>query len=244
MELNFWETVSSSPTFIILFGCALVVAAFMFERWNYFRRINIDAEMFVKTMTKNLAAGDTRACLEFCGTSRAPLAAVARTGFENVALGEKSVIELMDATALEEKMKMERFLSVLGTMGNIAPFIGLFGTVVGIIRAFHDLATAGTGGPSVVAAGIAEALITTAAGLVVAIPAVISYNYFLRRVGTIMSEIESATKKLRVMMGSSEEAGTASAQNDEHLSKKIRVMMGIAEESEKLNAQNEKQISN
>jgi len=204
MELNFWETVSSSPTFIILFGCALVALAFIAERWFYFRRININADRFVKTMTQNLAAGDKKTCLEYCQASRAPLAVVARTGFENIALGEKSVVELMDAAALEEKMKMERYVSVLGTMGNIAPFIGLFGTVVGIIRAFHDLAVSGTGGPSVVAAGIAEALITTAAGLVVAIPAVISYNYFLRRVGTIMSEIEAATKKLRVMMGFSE----------------------------------------
>jgi len=204
MELNFWETVSSSPTFIILFGCALIAVAFIFERWFYFRRININADRFVKTMTKNLTAGDTKSCLQLCETSRAPLAVVARTGFENIALGEKSVVELMDASALEEKMKMERFLSILGTMGNIAPFIGLFGTVVGIIRAFHDLAVSGTGGPSVVAAGIAEALITTAAGLVVAIPAVISYNYFLRRVGTTMSEIESATKKLRVLMGFSD----------------------------------------
>jgi biopolymer transport protein ExbB len=204
MELNFWETVSSSPAFIILFGCALIAAVFIVERWIYFRRTNINADRFVQTMTKSLAAGDTKSCVQLCQTSRAPLAMVARTGFENMRLGERSVVELMDAAALEEKMKMERFLSILGTMGNIAPFIGLFGTVVGIIRAFGDLATSGTGGPSVVAAGIAEALITTAAGLVVAIPAVIAYNYFLRRVGTIMSEIEAATKKLRVTMGFAE----------------------------------------
>ncbi|NUO83302.1 MotA/TolQ/ExbB proton channel family protein, partial [candidate division KSB1 bacterium] len=64
-----------------------------------------------------------------------------------------------------------------------------------------DLAVSGSGGPSVVAAGIAEALITTAAGLVVAIPAVVSYNYFLRRVGTVMSEIEATMKKVQVMLG-------------------------------------------
>jgi biopolymer transport protein ExbB len=132
--------------------------------------------------------------------SPAPLAVVAEVGFANAALSDKRMVELMDAAALEEKMKMERFLSILGTMGNIAPFIGLFGTVVGIIRAFGDLAVSGSGGPSVVAAGIAEALITTAAGLVVAIPAVIFYNYFLRRVGNIMVEVEATTIKLRVIM--------------------------------------------
>jgi biopolymer transport protein ExbB len=108
---------------------------------------------------------------------------------------------MMDATAIEQRNKLEKNLNVLGTLGNISPLIGLFGTVVGIIRAFHSLAVSGTAGPSVISAGIAEALITTASGLVVAIPAVIFYNYFLRRVSTIMSDIESVSKKVLVMLG-------------------------------------------
>jgi biopolymer transport protein ExbB len=200
MELSFWETVRNSPTFIILFGCSLLTATFVLERWLYFRRTCIDAKAFYQALSKNFIAGDINACVQQCQNSSTPLAAVAKAGFETNALGDKRMAEIMDAVALEEKMKMERFLSILGTMGNIAPFIGLFGTVVGIIRAFHDLAVSGSGGPSVVAAGIAEALITTAAGLVVAIPAVIFYNYFLRRVGNIMTEIETTTTKIRVMM--------------------------------------------
>ena len=200
MELNFWETVRSSPTFIILFGCSLVTATFVLERLLYFRRTRINANVFYITLGKYLHAGDMNACLQYCHNSPAPLAVVISVAFANAALGDKRMLELMDAAALEEKMKMEHYLSILGTMGNIAPFIGLFGTVVGIIRAFGDLAVSGPGGPSVVAAGIAEALITTAAGLVVAIPSVIFYNYFLRRVGTIMVEIEATTKKLRVIM--------------------------------------------
>jgi biopolymer transport protein ExbB len=201
MELNFWETVRTSPSFIILFLCSLVVITFILERWLYFRRTRIDAEQFIHTLHKTIRDGGTKAALEYCQSVQAPLAVVVRMGLKNSSLGAKSVTELMEATALEEKMKLERFLSVLGTLGNIAPFIGLLGTVVGIIRAFHDLAVSGSGGPSVVSAGIAEALITTAAGLVVAIPAVIAYNYFLRRVGTTMAEIEAATKKIRVILG-------------------------------------------
>jgi biopolymer transport protein ExbB/TolQ len=96
---------------------------------------------------------------------------------------------------------LERFLAVLGTLGNIAPFIGLFGTVVGIIDAFQELALAGTGGPAVVAKGIAEALVATAGGLVVAIPAVIFYNYFMRRVKAASTEMEVASTRLVVMLG-------------------------------------------
>ena len=92
-------------------------------------------------------------------------------------------------------------MGVLGTLGNISPFIGLFGTVVGIIKAFRDLALAGTGGPAVVARGIAEALVSTAAGLLVAIPAVIIYNYFTRRVKAVSVKMEVASTRLIVLLG-------------------------------------------
>lgn len=201
MEISFWETVRTSPTFIILFGCSLVTITFILERWMYFRRTRINADIFIHTLNKTIRDGGAKAGIEYCQRSPAPLAVVVRLGLQNFSLGAKSVTELMEAAALEEKMKLERYLSILGTLGNIAPFIGLFGTVIGIIRAFRDLAVSGSGGPSVVSAGIAEALITTAAGLVVAIPAVVAYNYFLRRVGTVMSEIEAASKKVRVILG-------------------------------------------
>lgn len=92
-----------------------------------------------------------------------------------------------------ETAKLQRRLSVLGTLGSITPFIGLFGTVIGVMHAFKDLAanTAAAGGASVVAAGIAEALVNTAAGLFVAIPAVIAYNYFLSKTIYFAQELDS-----------------------------------------------------
>jgi len=93
-----------------------------------------------------------------------------------------------------ETSKLQRRLTVLGTLGSITPFIGLFGTVIGVMHAFKDLAanTAAAGGASVVAAGIAEALVNTAAGLFVAIPAVIAYNYFLSKTNYFAKELEKA----------------------------------------------------
>ena len=98
-------------------------------------------------------------------------------------------------------MKLERYLGILGPLGNISPFIGLIGTVGGIIKAFRDLAMAGGGGPSVVAKGIAEALVATAGGLLVAIPAVIVYNYFMRKVKHLSVEMDVASIRLLVMLG-------------------------------------------
>jgi biopolymer transport protein TolQ len=83
-------------------------------------------------------------------------------------------------------------------MGNTAPLIGLLGTVWGIMRAFHDMASTGSAGPSVVAAGIAEALFTTAASLVVAVPAVIMYNNFIRRMNVMLTVAENHARTIRL----------------------------------------------
>jgi biopolymer transport protein ExbB len=96
----------------------------------------------------------------------------------------------IDGAKARERLRFERHLAYLATLGSSAPFIGLFGTVLGIIRAFHDLASNQTGGPSVVMAGISEALVTTAVGLMVAIPAVVAFNYFSRRVQIRMTDVD------------------------------------------------------
>ncbi len=102
----------------------------------------------------------------------------------------------------EEKLRLESRISILGTLGNNAPFIGLFGTVLGIINAFHSLAQNTKGGPTIVMAGISEALIATALGLFIAIPAVGAYNYFIRRIKKIIVSAENFTRMLApVCMG-------------------------------------------
>ncbi len=104
-------------------------------------------------------------------------------------------LEKISANIIDwETAKLQRRLSVLGTLGSITPFIGLFGTVIGVMHAFKDLSanTAAAGGASVVAAGIAEALVNTACGLFVAIPAVIAYNYFLSKTNYFAKELENA----------------------------------------------------
>ncbi len=96
----------------------------------------------------------------------------------------------------EERLRLESRISILGTLGNNAPFIGLFGTVLGIINAFHSLAQNTKGGPTIVMAGISEALIATALGLFIAIPAVGAYNYFIRRIKKIIVSAENFTLML------------------------------------------------
>lgn len=104
--------------------------------------------------------------------------------------GPAGVEDLLVAASLEERGRLERRLLLLGTLGNNAPFIGLFGTVLGVIKAFHDLAQTSSG-PEVVMQGLSEALIATAVGLFVAIPCVVAYNYFQKKVKEILSGTES-----------------------------------------------------
>jgi biopolymer transport protein ExbB len=101
------------------------------------------------------------------------------------------VEKAMIGTATAERMRMERGLAVLATVGSNAPFIGLFGTVLGVIQAFHDLAAAQHEASEAVMAGIAEALVATGIGLAVAIPAVVLYNLFNRWVKSRMSRADS-----------------------------------------------------
>jgi biopolymer transport protein TolQ len=105
--------------------------------------------------------------------------------------GDKGLEEVFNAFALSEKPELERSLSFLATVGSNAPYIGLLGTVLGIMKAFNDLAQSSEAGQQTVMAGISLALVATAAGLFVAIPAVISYNYFQRQVKSILQNLDS-----------------------------------------------------
>jgi len=150
---------------------------------------------------------DIDAAVEYVRRVSTPSARVLFAGFQSIDKGPEAVEEILIGKRISEKFKMESMLVILGTLGNNAPFVGLFGTVLGIIKAFHDLAVAQSPNPSVVMAGVSEALVATAVGLLVAIPAVIAYNYFQRRVKEFVTQMEAASKILLVYLKSEKETG-------------------------------------
>ncbi len=200
MDINVVDTLRSSFTMIILVACSVIALTFIFERWLYYKHTSVDADRFFIKLRDAFNDGIDRA-ISVCNSSLSPLAQVVKSGLEESQKSAQAAAEMMDATAIDQRTKLEKNLNILGTLGNISPLIGLFGTVVGIIRAFHSLSVSGSAGPSVISAGIAEALLTTAAGLVIAVPSVVFYNYYLRRVNTIMNEIEAVSKKVLIMLG-------------------------------------------
>jgi biopolymer transport protein ExbB len=156
----------------LLIGLSVTSLAIMFERWWYFRKHRI---------APSVLAADALTLLE---QSHIPIA----TDEPTLAL---ELSAAMDGAKAREKLRLERHLAFLATLGSNAPFIGLFGTVLGIIKAFHDLAASqAAAGASTVMSGISEALVATAVGLMVAIPAVVAFNYFSRRIKVRMAEME------------------------------------------------------
>lgn len=179
------------PIFSVLLSLSILSLAVMCERWIHFQRSELNARAFVETLKKTARNPDLSQTLSYCERVHKPLARITRAILSEP--GDHAHRErIMHRTIQAEVKDMESYLSVLGTIGSIAPFIGLLGTVIGIVKAFHAISVSFGGGAGVVAAGIAEALVNTAMGLVVAIPAVVAYNYFTNKVRRHTQEWEIA----------------------------------------------------
>jgi biopolymer transport protein ExbB len=179
-------TLSSAEWVLWLLACLSVFSiALILERLLYFSTHRLgDAQQVAELLTKGDLDGARRAVAERPGME----AAVVRDALARVGQGPDSVEEVIAAAMSRERPKYERFLSVLGTLGNNAPFVGLFGTVLGIIKAFHDLGTVAVKGNAIqqtVMTGVSEALVATAVGLAVAIPAVVGFNLLSRWLKTL-----------------------------------------------------------
>ncbi|MCP3677212.1 MAG: MotA/TolQ/ExbB proton channel family protein [Deltaproteobacteria bacterium] len=181
---------------ILLGGFSILSIGVMLERAWSFSRFGRSMVDFPAEFIRTFNDGGVDVASGLCDGHTSPLANVFKAGLAKIKQGAAEMAESMELSARREIADLERYLGVLGTIGNTAPFVGLFGTVLGIIRAFHDLAGAEGAGPSVVADGIAEALVATAAGLFVAIPAVIAYNYFTRRVARCSLDLEVQSKEI------------------------------------------------
>jgi biopolymer transport protein ExbB len=165
----------------LLIGLSLAAIAVMIERLWFFIQERKPENVIAKTIALLREKGADEA-LKLLKGQRSMEVAVVRTCIERAGDGAEAVDELRAAIVEQERQRYEKRLAFLGTLGNNAPFVGLFGTVLGIIRAFHDLAGAQVQGTQAVMSGIAEALVATGVGLLVALPAVATYNAFTRHV--------------------------------------------------------------
>jgi biopolymer transport protein ExbB len=172
----------SSAEWVLWLLVALSVAslALMLERAMFFRARRLERR---EEIAQRLSRGDVDGLRPLLEGQRGLEARVLQQGLAALPQGPAVVEEVMAAAMAAERPRYERFLSFLGTLGSNAPFVGLFGTVLGIIKAFNDLGAVAIRGSAIqqtVMTGISEALVATAVGLAVAIPAVVAYNLFTR----------------------------------------------------------------
>lgn len=177
---------------------SIIAVVIIVERLLYFHRINIDEDSILRRLKAALEKGHYEEALSICEANPAPIANLMKVGIENRRYPESVIKSAISDAANMEVPRMERYLSFLGTIANISPLLGLLGTVTGNIRAFGVLGNfAGAAGdPSALARGIAEALITTAAGIIVSVPAVIFYNYLVSKVNHSIIRLENRVSEM------------------------------------------------
>lgn len=191
------------PILYLLIVLSFLSIAVVIERAIAYFRNRIDVPQFTSEIVAHLNEGNRDAARALAESNQAAEARVVAEGLANFESGAIVARELMDSMTMKQQQRLDKRLSILGTIGSNAPFAGLLGTVLGIIKAFNDLAHNAGGGPSVVMGGIAEALVATAIGLLVAIPAVVFFNAFKNRQKGILSNIEQLKKTILAFMENS-----------------------------------------
>jgi biopolymer transport protein ExbB len=178
----------------LLFVLSIMSVTVAIEKYVQYRRDNPLGPNFRQQLVSYLEKNDIAGALKAVEGVRGVNAAVIREGLSNYQEGASTIEEVMNGRAVLEKARLEKRLIILGTIGNNAPFVGLLGTVMGIIKAFHDLSVTTTQGPSAVMAGISEALVATAVGLFVAIPAVVLFNWLKTLARGLLDEAEANSR--------------------------------------------------
>ncbi len=190
---------------IIMF-LSVIAAVLIIERLFYFRRIRVDEEKMINRLKSTLKKGHFDEALSICENNPSPITNLMKVGIEHRGYSAETIKEtILDAANLEIP-KMEKHLPALGTITHIAPLLGLLGTVTGNISAFGVLGKLGSvGDPGLLAKGISEALLTTAAGLIVAIPAIIFYNYLVNKVNHSIIRMENRANEMVLLLGGKRE---------------------------------------
>jgi len=196
--MRLWQIIETGGiTMYILLFCSILSLTVIIERLMYYRRRSrIKRQDFMSRIIKEIEAGNPKRALEISRNTDTPFSSVVYAGVNLHGHNEKVISGAMEREIAIETVKLEWYTSIVGTIGSTAVYIGLFGTVLGVIRAFRDISSSGASGINVVVGGISEALVCTAAGLCVAVPAVIAYNYFVKRIDNFVTDMELCASQI------------------------------------------------
>lgn len=200
---------------VLIAICSFIGAGIIVERWLTLRRARVNTGTLMNRVRQSLRGGEVGRALDICDETPGPVARMLKEGVLRAGASRELIRETVESAGKSELYKLERGLDSLATIAGVAPLLGFLGTVTGMIRAFMDIqALGGQVNANVLAGGIWAALVTTAAGLTVGIPALIFYNWLVGKVRHFVFEMERSSMELLDLLGG-KEAKTDSKQTVE-----------------------------
>jgi len=187
---------------LIIFSSILALSSFI-ERMIRLQSWSINTDAFLDTVEGYVRSGELQMALDVCSNARGPIPRVVAAGISHMSAGKDAVVEYLDAAAARELPIIEAKIGIISTVAHIAPLLGLLGTVNGMIKAFQVIQeraeVTGLASPADLAQGIWLALITTAMGLSVAIPAVVGYNIIMHRIRKLKQNMDQAASRIAAL---------------------------------------------
>lgn len=181
--------------------CSIVGLIVIIERAIVLHRVKINTAQVFGAVRHALIKRDLKGAIAICDANPSPISDTMRAGLLRYGKSSEDIEKAVESVALHELSKLERGLWILATVANVAPLFGFLGTVTGMIQSFNVLSEVGLGNPKAVAAGISMALITTAYGLSIALPAQAAYNYFTSRISSFALDMETSSAMLMETFG-------------------------------------------
>jgi biopolymer transport protein ExbB len=200
-KMGLWQTfMAGGPVMWPILFCSIFAMAIILEKFWHLHKIKIDTAEFLATILDKMKHHQIKEALAICDKTKSPISHILKAGILKYDRPRPQIKEAIEDASLYEVPKLEKNLTALATIAHISPLLGLLGTVTGMVRCFQVIQAKATSfhhvSPGDLAGGIWEALLTTVAGLIVAIPTFVAYNYLVSRINTFILETEKAATEL------------------------------------------------
>jgi biopolymer transport protein ExbB len=199
-KINYVYLLKTSFVMMALLSLSIISFAFVLERVFYFRKIKCNIPKTIKKVEILIKEQNWNSILDLCKLNKNPLTNTIELIINNKEKSRYDLEEIYEILRSRERAAMEKFMVILGAGAAVAPLLGLLGTVTGIMSAFANLAASGSGGPSVIASGVAEALVTTAFGLIIGIPVLIAFNIFADKIKVYLNEMDISFRMILFLL--------------------------------------------
>jgi len=199
--MGVWQVfLAGGPVMWPILLCSIFALAIILEKFWHLHKIKIDTQEFLKNILDKMKHHQIKEALQICENTKSPISHILKAGILKYDRTRTQIKEAIEDASLYEIPRLEKNLTALATIAHISPLLGLLGTVTGMVRCFQTIQAKATSfhpvSPGDLAGGIWEALLTTVAGLIVAIPTFVAYNYLVSRINSFILEMEKASTEL------------------------------------------------